>query len=332
MATIRNVAKLAGVSTGTVSNVLSGNRPVSAEVRKRVLEAIKELNYQPNLIASSLVTGRSNTIGAVMSDFQLGIEDFLAGMDAGAREDGFSLLISSLGDGEDPARHLQALTGRQVDGVIWVVPETEQTRRWWETTPINQNIPIVFTFSTAHLQQSSIWMDNLSGGYAATRHLIEHGCTKIGHICGPAESLEAKERKAGWEKALKEEGIEPIMICESGWFAEGAEKSVYQMLKQWPDIEAIFAVNDLCALAAIKALQNNNLRVPEDVKVIGFDDMRILDYINPALTSVRQDYFMMGYEAAKEVRRRIQHPDSKGKTKILPTKLILRQSCGCDHD
>ena len=331
MTTIRTVAKLAGVSTGTVSNVLSGNRPVSNEVRQRVLQAIEELDYQPNMMASGLVTGRSKTISAVMSNYQLGLGNLLAGMDTGAREEGFSLLISRLGNGEEPVKHLQSLKSRGVDGLIWVIPETEQSHRWWETMEIVPNIPIVFAFGSSHLQQSSVCMDNFSGGYAATRHLIEHGCRKIGHIAGPKDSFEARERKAGWEKALRDEGIEPNMVCEGDWYAEEKVDCIYQMLEQWPDLEALFVVSDNCALAAIKVLQNNNLRVPEDIKVIGFDDIRFLDYANPPLTSVRQDYFRMGQHAAKEVLRRIQHPESKAKVEVIPTELIVRRSCGCDY-
>jgi len=331
MATIRTVAKLAGVSTGTVSNVLSGNRPVSDDVRQRVLQAVEELGYQTNMLASSLVTGRSKTIGAVMSNFQIGLGNLLAGMDMGAREEGFPLLISKLGNGEDPVKHLQLLTSRRVDGVIWVIPETEQSHRWWEKTEIDPNLPIVFVFGSSHLQQSSVCMDNFSGGYAATRHLIEHGCRKIGHISGPKDSFEARERKAGWEKALRDEGIEPNMICECDWYAEGdVVNCIYQMLEKWADLEALFVVSDNCALAAIKVLQNNNLRVPEDIKVIGFDDIRFLDYANPPLTSIRQDYFMMGQHAAKEVLRRIQHPESKARVEVIPTELIVRRSCGCN--
>jgi DNA-binding LacI/PurR family transcriptional regulator len=332
MVTIKTVAKKAGVSIGTVSNTLSGNRPVSDKVRQRVMQAIDELGYQTDMIASSMVTGRSKTIGAVMASFQLGLGSLLAGIDAGAREQGFSLLVSRLGDDEDPIGHLHALSGRRVDGVIWVVPETEDSHRWIESAQIDSNIPIVFAFGSSHLQHSSIWMDNLAGGYAATRHLIEHGCRKIGHISGPLEYLEAKERKAGWEKALSEADIEPTMLCEGDWYAEGGKNCISYMLEQWPDIEAVFVSSDNGALGAISALQKSGRRIPEDVKVIGFDDVRFLDYTNPPLTSIRQDYFRMGDYATKELCRRIEHPESEAQVTIIPTQLIIRQSCGCENE
>lgn len=332
MTTIKNVAKLADVSTGTVSNVLSGNRPVSDEVRQRVLQAIQDLEYQPNLIASSLVTGRSKTIGAVLSDFQLGLANLLAGLDAGAREEGFSLLTSRLGIAEDPVNHLQSLINRRVDGIIWIIPETEQSHHWCTTTEIDPNIPIVFALSSSHLKQSSVCMDNFSGGYVATRHLIEHGCQKIGHIAGPKEAFEARERKAGWEKALIDEGLEPNMLVYCDWDGIDIKKQAIRMLEQWPDLDAIFAVNDTNALTAIKSFQKNKVRIPEDIKVIGFDDIRLLDYTNPPLTSIRQDYFAMGLHTVRELMRRIQNPDSEAKNEIIPTKLVLRQSCGCNID
>jgi len=332
MVTIKTVAKKAGVSTGTVSNVLSGNRPVSDAVRQRVLQAIDELDYQPNMVASSLVTGRSKTIGAVMAGYHLKLGSVLAGIDTGAREKGFSLLVSRLGDNEDPIKHLHALSGRRVDGVIWVVPETEDSHRWIESARIDPTIPIVFVFGASRLQHSSIWMDNFAGGYSATRHLIEHGCRRVGHISGPLEYLEAKERKAGWEKALSEAEIEPTMICEGDWYEESGQSCITYMLEQWPDIEAVFVASDGCALGAINALQKSGRKIPEDVKVIGFDDILYLDYTNPPLTSVRQDYFSMGDCAAKELCRRIEHPDSKAQFQIIPTQLILRRSCGCEYE
>jgi len=333
MVNIKHVAKLAGVSIGTVSNVLTGNRPVSDELRQRVLSAAEELNYQPNLVASSLVTGRTKTIGAVMTDFQLGLEEFLAGMNSGVREDGFSLLISSLGEEEDPGKHIQELIGRKVDGIIWVFPETEQNHRWFATQNISLNIPIVFTFGAPIQNQSSVQVDNFSGGYSATRHLLSvHGCKKIGHISGPRDSFEVKDRKAGWEKALLEEGIEPEIVCECDWYAEGAEKCTLEMLEKHPDIDGLFAANDLCALVAIKTLLKINRKVPDDVKVIGFDNVSYLENISPSLTSVCQDFFGMGYESAKEIQRRIQYPEASGNHILLPTQLIIRQSCGCNLD
>ena len=332
MANIRNVAKLAGVSTGTVSNVLSGKRPVSDEVRQRVLQAIEELDYQPNMIASSLVTGQTKTIGAVMADYQLGLGTLLAGMDSEAREAGFSLLISRIGDEEDPAKHLHILAGRRVDGVIWVVPETDYSFRWWETTALEIDLPIVFAFSAPHSDHSSVSIDNFSGGYAATRHLLDHGCRKIAHISGPKDSLEARARQAGWEKALKEEGLVPEMVCGDDWSEVLAEECFTRMLEKWPDIDGVFAVSDNCALAVMKVIRKNGLRIPEDVKIIGFDDIRNLEFVNPPLTTVRQDYFMMGQHAAKEILRRVQEPDSNPKIEIFTPQLIVRRSCGCEYE
>jgi LacI family transcriptional regulator len=332
MVDIKSVAKKAKVSTGTVSNVLSGNRPVSDEVRKRVLRAIEVLGYQPNMIASSLVTGRSKTIAAVMAGYQLGLGNLLEGIYTAAQKRGYSLFVSRLGDSEDPLKHLLALSGRRVDGVIWVVPETEDSYHWVESSQIDPNISIVFTFGLPHFQHSSIWMDNFSGGYTATQHLIEHGCRKIGHISGPLSYLEAKERKDGWEKALRDANIEPRMTCESDWYSVSGYNCMSTMLEQWPDIEAVFAASDFSALGAVKALQKSGRRIPEDVKVIGFDDIQELDYTNPPLTSIRQDYFSMGELATEELCRRIEDPNSETRKVIIPTQLITRSSCGCKYE
>lgn len=329
MVTIREVSRLAGVSTGTVSNVLSGKRPVSDTVRNRVLKIIEELDYQPNIAASSLVTGSSKTIVVIMNDFQRVSEEFLIGVDSGLRQNGYSLLVNSIGSNEDPLLHLRSLANRQIDGIIWTIPELYVNLNLWNTKKNRAILPMVFTFDGLGSNQSFVGIDNISAGYSATRHLIEHGCTKIGHISGPKSSIEAINRKQGWEKALLEENLIPDIDCECDWNGINMESCISQILEKQPDIDGLFAVNDLCALTAISALHKNNRSVPKDVKVIGFDDMRLLNYIEPSLTTVRQDFFRIGLTAAIEVQRRIQDPESSPKNNLIPTELIARHSCGC---
>jgi len=331
MVNIRCVAKKAGVSTGTVSNVLSGNRPVSDKVRSRVLQAIDELGYHPNMIAHSLITGKSKTIAVVLPGFQLDIDGVLIGIDSALQEKGYSLLVSRLSAGESPAKHLRSLFSRGIDGVIWSVPETESSRDWVEITKLDPDISIVLAFHSPLPGYSSIRMDNFSGGYVATKHLLEHGCRRIGHISGPLRQVEAKERMAGFERALEEAGLEPVRVYEGDWQISGGVSGMANMLEQWPDIEAVFASNDRTAFGVMNTLRRSGRRIPEDVKLIGFDDNLSLDYTNPPLTTIRQEYASMGTRAVKELFSRIEDPNRQPGAQTLPTQLILRQSCGCNH-
>lgn len=329
MVTIREVSRLAGVSTGTVSNVLTGKRPVSVVVRNRVLKAVDELGYQPNIAASCLVTGQSKAIVVIMNDFQRVSEEFLIGVDVGLRQNGYSLLINSIGAEEEPLIHLRKLANRQIDGIIWTIPELYDDLNLWNTKKDQSILPMVFTFDGLGRNQSFVGIDNTSAGYSATRHLIEHGCKKIGHISGPKCSIEAKSRKQGWEKALLEENHNPEIVYECDWDGKNMETCISQILGKWPELDGIFAVNDLCALSAISALQKKNRSVPKDVKVIGFDDIRFLNYIQPSLTSIHQDFFTIGLAAAKEMQLRIQDPARIPQNNLIPTELITRHSCGC---
>lgn len=329
MVTIREVSILAGVSSGTVSNVLTGKRPVSDTLRKQVMDAIDELGYQPNLVASSLVTGRSKTIVVMMNDFQRVSEEFLIGVDHGARENGYSLLISRMEINKNPINHLKALMNRQIDGVIWTMPELDDDLNLWKTHRDFAKLPLVNTFGGLVVNQSYVGVDNFLAGYSATLHLIDHGCKNIGHLSGPKSSLEARNRKLGWQKAINEKDYNPKIECECDWEGKKVEQCIFQMLEKWPELDGLFAVNDLCALSSVMALHKMNRVIPEQVKVIGFDDIRYLNYIQPSLSSVRQDFYQIGLVAANELIRRIQHPDSIPQNRLIPTELISRHSCGC---
>ncbi len=329
MTTIRMVAKLAGVSTGTVSNVLSRNRPVSEEVRRRVLQAIEELGYQPNLIAHSLVTGRSMTIGAVVPEFS--IRELITGIDDETKKIGYSLLVSSLKPGENPLQLLYKLSAWQVDGIIWAIPETDDSHKWIDETKLRLKVPIVLALCTPRPLFSSVWIDNFSGGYEATRHLIEHGSRKNAHITGPMNHQESKDRKSGWEKALSDAGIEPKMVVEGGWSIKDGWLGMQKLIDHWPDIEAVFVASDDPAIGAMNYLQRSGRRVPDDVKVIGYDDVMELDYYNPPLTSIHQDYSSLWTCVVQELCRRIQDPNAEPKAQTLSTHLVVRNSCGCHY-
>ena len=330
---IRTVAEKAKVSIGTVSNVLSGNRPVSEDVRNRVLQAIDDLGYRTNMIGHSLVTKRTKTIGVVLPGFQLDIDGVLIGIDSVLRKKGYSLLVSQLNPGETPMKHLLTLFSRRVDGVIWGIPETIRDLGWNKVAGLDPTIPIVLNFYSPKPGFSSVQMDNFFGGYIATKHLLDHGCRKIAHISGLLSgSIESRDRKAGWEKALREAGLEPIIMCEGDWQVESGRRCMASLLNQYPDIDAVFASNDWTAYGVMDAVRAAGKSIPEDVKLIGFDDNIFLDYANPPLTSVHQDYVSMGICATNELFSWIENPDRQPQAQTIPTWLAIRQSCGCTPD
>jgi LacI family transcriptional regulator len=253
----------------------------------------------------------------------------MIGIDAVLQEKGYSLLVSRLTSSENPLKHIKSLLSRRADGIIWSVPEREDSHRWVEAARQNLTVPIVLAFCTARTGYSSMWLDNFSGGYQATKHFLEHGYRKIGHIIGPWNYVEAKERMAGWEKALQEAGIEPVIHSQGTWQMDGGARAMEDLLSRWPDIEAVFASNDRAALGAMSVLRQQGLRVPEDVRLIGFDDHYALVYTDPPLTTIRQDYNSLGICAVRELFSRIEDPTTKLQSKVIPVDLILRQSCGC---
>jgi LacI family transcriptional regulator len=328
MITIKTVAKHANVSIGTISNVLSGNRPVSDEVRKRVMQAIEELGYQPNLVAHSLVTGRSGIIGMVVPDFT--IQGLITGIDLEVSRMGYSLLVGKL-DSEDPVKQLRSLLNRRVDGIIYCIPETCNSHDWTTDARFNPGIPIILAMCTAKPNYSSVWMDNYSGGYQAARHLIEHGCRKIAHITGPICNRESIDRKAGWENALKEAGLEFHRVVEGDWGVGTGYHAMQRLLGKYPDFDAVFVAADGPALGAINALQTSGRRVPDDIKMVGFDDVYEWDYYNTPLTTIHQDYGILGASLVKELSRRLQNPAAEAEAQVLATYLVVRQSCGCQR-
>lgn len=330
MVTIKNVAKHARVSIGTVSNVLSGKRPVSDEVRQRVLHAIDELGYQPDMVAQSLVTGRSGIIGMVIPSYK--IVGLLTAIDAETAKFGYSLLVSKLGQNENPINKLQSLISRRVDGVIWLIPETDTSHQWISDIQMAPRFPVVLALCSPKRDYSTVWIDNFSGGYQAAQHLIQHGCRNIAHITGPKDHRESKERLAGWAAALSEAGIEPFRVMEGGWYVRYGWHAMQNILEKWPDIDGVFVAADEPALGAISVLQQSGRKIPDDVKVIGFDDLMDLDYYNPPLTTIHQDFETLGASLVKELSRRIQDPSVQPEALVLPTHLVTRQSCGCDRD
>jgi len=333
--TIVDVARRANVSAGTVSNVLTGKRPVADDTRERILRAIEDLGYQPNLLARSLVNRASNTIGVVTSGLEFyGPSRTLVGIEQQANDLGYSLLLDLLHDpeAEDVDTVLDDLTSRRVDGIIWAVHEVGRNRAWLEPERLRSMPPIVFLTMDARPQATVISTDNRAGAMLATQHLIEQGRRTIAIITGPLTWWEARERLAGWQRGLAQGNRvqTPDLIYEGDWSAACGERALRQLLARRPDIDAIFACNDQIALGVLRASHFVGRHVPDDLAVVGFDNMPESAFFMPSLTSVRQHLSDLGCIAVQELHKaieaRAQTTAPEPAIRLITPELIVRES------
>ncbi len=336
--TIVDVARRANVPAGTVSNALTGKRPVSTATRDRVLQAIAELGYQPNLLARSLVNRSTNTIGVVAYGLEYyGPSRTLVGIEQQAAALGYSLLLDLPHHpaGQNVDAVLDELTARRVDGIIWAVHEVGDNHAWIDAERLRTLPPVVFLTMEQRPCATIVATDNRAGARLATQHLIDIGRRTVGVIAGPASWWEARERLAGWRSALATAGLEtaPTLIAEADWTAASGGAALDALLAQRPDIDAIFACNDQMALGALHRCLASGRRVPDDLALVGFDNTPESAFFWPALTTVRQHLAELGRVAVNELHcqidRRLQ--DAEPAPPILRTlqpELIVRASSG----
>jgi LacI family transcriptional regulator len=334
--TIKDVAEAVGVSTMTVSRVLNNRPDVAAATRKRVREVIDELGYQPSAVARSLIQGQSHTLGIVGFGLEyFGPSSTLIGIERQAVELGYSLLVSLLHnletDRETQQRILDNLVSHQVDGIIWAVAEHEDNRGWLCRQAHELSTPIVFLNMEPRAETTTVAVDNYAGGRLATRHLLEQGYRRVGLITGPINWWEAQQRQAGWRDALHDAGLPcEELVVRGDWTAASGEAAMRRLLEQSPDLEALFASNDQMALGALQAARHAGHRVPEDVAIVGFDDIPEAAYFYPPLTTVRQDLRVMGTYTVQLIHKMLgaQKTGEKFKPEVIwvQPELIVRDS------
>ena len=275
--TLQDVAALAGVSIKTVSRVVNNQGEISDSTRQRVQAAIDELGYRPNVLARSLVNRRTDTLAVVA----WGIEYFgpsrtIVGIEQQADELGYSLFLSLVSQPDDPNhdRILDTLLARRVDGIIWAVPEVGDNRKWLKLGWLERLPPIVFLSMAAQPGLTIAAVNNYNGAKQATQHLIDEGYSRIGMITGPLAWWEAQERYAGWKNTVEQAGrtFSPSLVAESYWSAAGGERAMEHLLKQAPEIDAVFACSDQIALGALGAAHKLGRRIPQDLAIVGFDN------------------------------------------------------------
>lgn len=325
--TVKDIAKLAGVSIATVSYVINnGPKPVSVEARKKVLDAIVQTGYQPNALARSLKTERTQTIGLIIPD----ISDpfftgFITGVEQIAREWNYNVFLCNTGRNPDQELHyIDLLTQRHVDGLVMAGSMLDGTVLKQVAARHNAVILSPYSIPDALLYT----LDDFDGGHQVGEYLIETGHVEIRYIEG-TWAHEIPHRYAGLCEALKEHGISTDCLLGSTMnevsYEEGIRATI-QTLRDFPRTTALFCYNDIVALGAVEACRQLGLRVPDDVSVIGFDDIPEASRARPALTTVRSNSHKIGFEMTRALIALLRNKEIRSKVVPIPVELIVRES------
>ena len=337
--TIREVAHAAGVSAQTVSRVLNNRPDVAPETYERVQRIIADTGYAPNMLARSLIQGRSHSLGVVAFGLDyFGPSRILTGIEQQAADMGYSISLNLLHDPAtvDVAEVLSGLVGRQVDGIIWAIPEIGGNRAWSHEQSPNLHVPVTLVGSMAsQTSLPSIGIDNRAIGRIATEHLIAGGARRVAIVTGPTGWWESQERLFGWIETLDAHGIgeRDRYVVEGDWGAESGELALERLLREFPDVDSIFASNDQMALGVLHGAHRTGRRVPDDLSVIGVDDIPESSHFWPSLTTVYQPLRDAGARAVEEIDRAIRR-DAPGRAQaaqpptvtLLQPRLVVRDS------
>jgi len=334
--TIKEVASAAEVSTQTVSRVMNDRPDVSPETRAKVLKVIADIGYQPSALARSLIQQRSYTLGVVTAGLKyIGPSRTLSGITTAAEKHGYSLLLMELPsfNSNNVLPILQGFLSRHVDGIIWAVPEVGDNRGWLIKPPMDLQVPIVFLSMEPRKNIPVVSIDNYLGGRMVMAHLFEQGYRHIGHITGPLDWWEARQRMAAWKDALKDQGIhvKNNHWIEGNWSSSSGAQAILALFEQYPEMDAVFAGNDQMALSVLQAACDKNLRIPEDLGIVGFDNLSESPYFCPPLTTVQLDQENMGRVAVEGIVNIIEarwqgREASEPLSVILNPTLVVRQS------
>ncbi|PLR35123.1 transcriptional regulator RbsR [Chimaeribacter coloradensis] len=329
MATMKDVARLAGVSTSTVSHVINNNRFVSDSIREKVLVAIETLNYAPSALARSLKINQTHTIGMLLTASSNPFyAELVRGVERSCYERGYSLIICNTeGDVDRMNRNLEMLLQKRVDGLLLMctethIPSQDALRRY-------PSLPIVMMDWAPFGDANDIIQDNsLLGGELATRYLLSQGYRRIACIAGPQDKTPARARLAGFQRAMDQAGL-PVpeeYIIYSDFEFQGGMTAMSRLLALPQPPEAVFTSNDAMAVGVYQALYQHGLSIPADMAVIGYDDIELAQYMTPPLTTVHQPKDDLGELAIDTLLHRLNNPTAGPQVLVLTPELRVRDS------
>jgi LacI family transcriptional regulator len=327
------VASKAGVSFQTAGKVLNGKGSVSAQTRERILDAAKTLGYVPNALARSLVTRSTCTIGIVASDLSdAELARFVVGAEREARRRGHGVLIGSIDrDGADAERYLRMLLERRVDGILTAAPQMERNTRIGEL--LRGPVPAVSIHRIPGGGVTLVGSDHVETALLATRHLLGLGHRRVATVAGTRDRQVTSMRLKGYERALVEAAVpyDPALVESGDWKSDEAYEATLRLLDRAPDITAVYAQNDLMALGVISALYGRGLSVPDDVAVVGCDDIPMAAHTIPPLTTVHVPFYETGETAVRLLLDIIAGRRNRPRLVLLPVHLVRRGSSGAQR-
>jgi LacI family transcriptional regulator len=333
ISTINDVAKRAGVSIATVSRVLNGSSPVIGETAERVRTAVEELDYKPRAAARILASSRTDTIGLLLPEIgESFFAPLLRGIETEARIAGFDLLIhatSHIAHASSPTPR-RSLAEHNTDGLV-VFTQSLDLQELARLHKINFPLVLIYQNSPSLLDIPAVVIENKSGARKVVDHLIEvHGCKRIAYLQGPKGNEDSQQREQGYRKALKDHGIpiDTALVGSGGFNKEEAQVTLDNWLRDDLGFDAVFAGDDDAAAGVLLALHRAGKRIPQDVKVVGFDDSPVAQFLSPPLTTVRAPIEEVGREAVNRLVRLIHGEQVQGPT-LMQTELVVRESCGC---
>ena len=325
--TIKDVARVAGVSVATVSRALNGHANVTAQTRAHVLGVVAQLRFVPSSAARSMITRRTHTVGALLPDlYGEYFSELIRGIDLAARARGLHLLVSSShGDAAEAAAALRAMNGR-VDGLLVMSPHVSADFLWGN---VSDNLPaVLMNTHVAGGRHSSFAVDNHDGAYAMVRHLVERGHHDIAFVAGPESNFEAQQRLRGYRAAIAD--LLPgtgEQVLQGDFTQESGFRAGSQVVALTRRPSAVFASNDMMAIGCLSALNEAGLRVPADIALAGFDDVPVSRYVNPPLTTVCARITELGGLALERLAWAIEDPQHATPLhQTLRADLVVRQS------
>ncbi|WP_348790120.1 LacI family DNA-binding transcriptional regulator [Leifsonia sp. NPDC080035] len=327
---MRDVAQLAGVSHQTVSRVINAHPSIRDSTRQRVLDAMEQLRYRPNAAARALVTARSRTIGVLSTSAAAlyGPVSSINAIQGQGREAGYYVAVTQLSDLSDEgiAAGIDHLLSQAVEGIIVIAPQDAVLRR---VAAAAIGVPYVTLQGGAQVVTRELTVDQEAGARAATRHLIDLGHRRIVHVAGPLEWFEAQARVDGYLGELHSAGLPEPPVQRGDWSAESGYRAAMEFVGD-PDVTAVFASNDQMALGVYHAAHERGRRIPDDLSVVGFDDIPEAAHFWPPLTTVLQDFTELGRRSVERLVAEIEGGEEPVPASILP-ELVVRGSTALAH-
>lgn len=331
--TIKDIARICHVSTQTISRVINQRPDVSPETREEVERVIAEMGYRPSAVARSLVQQRSFTLGVITAGLKyVGVSQTLNGITEQCEASNYALLIKELPSFTTPniAPLIESLISHQVEGILYAAPDIQDNIAKVQEELPSYCPPIIFLKGGESQRYTSISIDNCGGARKAVEYFLSKGRRKIGLISGPLEWHEARQRKLGWEEVLKEAGLETSSRTwsEGNWSSSSGEAAFTELVAKYPEMDAVFVSNDQMSLGVLHYANAHGIQVPDDLAVIGFDDLTESAYYSPALTTIHHPLRDLGVLAVKTLLEQIEdnNPRQPIRKITLNTDLVVRQS------